>query len=215
MSTKQLAGASAGIAAALALSVSAALAATNRHEAPRMIPPDPPASAPARLTAAQPSSFAAQLARARAATAEYADDLARAKADGYRIITPMIPNMGYHFMNPKVQGFDVRKPQILVYEHQGTRWQLGALEWVFTKKPAQAPLPGARYGSFGAGCHYTDGTFVPETSQAACPATSPETKAAFTFWHPTLITMHVWLWYPNPSGLFASTNPLAAAFNRG
>jgi hypothetical protein len=109
----------------------------------------------------------------------------------------------------------VRKPQILVYEHRGTTWQLAALEWVFTKKPAQAPLPGATYGAFGAGCHYTDGTFVPETAQAACPKTSPQTKAAFTFWHPTLITMHVWLWYPNPSGLFASTNPYAAAFNRG
>jgi hypothetical protein len=30
-----------------------------------------------------------------------------------------------------------------------------------------------------------------------------------------LITMHVWLWYPNPTGLFASTNPLAAPFNQG
>jgi hypothetical protein len=215
VSKKHLAGACAGIAAALAVSVSAALATTGRHEAPQMIPPDPPGSAPVRLTAAQPASFAVELAQARAATAKYTGSLGRAKADGYRIITRMIPNMGYHFMNPSVHGFDVRKPQILVYEHQGTRWQLGALEWVFTKKPVRAPLPGAHYGSFGAGCHYTDGTFVPETSRSACPQTSPETKAAFSFWHPTLITMHVWLWYPNPSGLFASTNPLAAAFNRG
>ena len=43
----------------------------------------------------------------------------------------------------------------------------------------------------------------------------PATGAAFTFWHPTLVTMHVWLWYPNPSGLFASTNPLVTPFNRG
>ena len=215
MSRMKLAGVCAGIAAALVVSVTAALAATDRREGPRMIPPDPPGSEQARLTAARPASFVAQLAQARAATAKYAGDLGRARADGYRIITRMIPDMGYHFMNPTVQGFDVRKPQILVYEHQGTRWQLGALEWVFTKKPARAPLPGARYGSFGAGCHYTDGTFVPETSQAACPKRSPQTRAAFTFWHPTLITMHVWLWYPNPSGLFASTNPYAAAFNRG
>jgi hypothetical protein len=33
--------------------------------------------------------------------------------------------------------------------------------------------------------------------------------------HPLLITLHVWLWYPNPSGLFASTNPLVSPFNEG
>lgn len=218
MSTKQLAGVCAGVAAALAVSVSAAMAAGGlRSEAPQRIPPDPGGRGAAyALAGARPSaSLVDQLAEARAATAKYAGDLALAKAHGYRIITRMIPDMGYHFMNPKVQGFDVRKPPILVYEHRGTTWQLAALEWVFAKKPAEAPLPGARYGSFGAGCHYTDGTFVPETSQSACPTRSPETRAAFTFWHPTLITMHVWLWYPNPSGLFASTNPFAAAFNRG
>jgi hypothetical protein len=158
------------------------------------------------------STLVSQLAVARLATAKYASNLQRAKADGYGIITRMIPNMGYHYMNPSVKGFNVAKPAILVYEHRGAAWQLGALEWVFTSKP---PLPGARYGSFGAGCHYTDGTYVPEASQDACPKVSPQTGAAFNFWHPLLITMHVWLWYPNPSGLFASTNPLAAAFNQG
>jgi len=54
--------------------------------------------------------------------------LARAKADGYRIITRMIPNMGYHFMNASVSGFDVSNPPILVYEHRGNGWHLGALE---------------------------------------------------------------------------------------
>jgi hypothetical protein len=29
-------------------------------------------------------------------------------------------------------------------------------------------------------------------------------------WHPRLVTLHVWLWYPNPDGLYASTNPLVA-----
>ncbi len=143
------------------------------------------------------------------------NDLGRAKQDGYAIITRMLPNMGYHFMNPKVKGFDPRKPPILVYQHGGKGWQLGALEWVFPSKPAHPPLPGARYGTFGAGCHYADGTFVPATAQSSCPTTSPQTGKAFTFWHPTLVTMHVWLWYPNPSGLFASTNPLVTPFNRG
>ena len=155
------------------------------------------------------------LALARIATAKYVSDLGRARADGYQIITKMIPNMGYHFMNASVKGFDVRKPPILVYEHRGTSWQLGALEWVFTSKPATPPLPGAKYGSFGAGCHYADGTFVPSETQDGCPTTAPGSGAKFGFWHPLLITLHVWLWYPNPSGLYASTNPLAAAYNGG
>ena len=74
---------------------------------------------------------ASQLARARAATARYATDLDAAKADGYRIITPMMADMGYHFLNPAITGFDVEKPPILVYVHTGDAWQLGALEWLF------------------------------------------------------------------------------------
>src|SRR5262249_14916800 len=124
---------------------------------------DARASTGADVAAGQP--LAATLLQARLATAKYVTSLAAAKADGYRIITKMIPNMGYHFMNPKVTGFDATKPAILVYEKSGSRWQLGALEWVFPKKPATAPLPGARYGGFPAACHYADGTFVPEPSQ--------------------------------------------------
>ena len=86
---------------------------------------------------------------------------------------------------------------------------------VFTTKPTTAPLPGARYGAFGAACHYADGTVVPAESQDACAATAPGTGAAFGFWHPNLITLHVWLWYPNPTGLFSGINPLVRPFNAG
>ena len=145
------------------------------------------------------SKLSVRLAAASAATAKYVNDLPLAKKNGYRIITKLIPAMGYHFMNPAVKGFDITKPPILVYEHNGKKWQLGAIEWVFPKKPATPPLPGATYGAFG----------------AACPATAPGTGAKFGFWHPNLVTMHVWLWYPNPNGLFASTNPHVAPFDQG
>jgi hypothetical protein len=155
---------------------------------------------------------AGQLARARLATARYANDLGAAKADGYRILTKKIAGMGYHFLNPAVKGFDVRRPPILVYERHGARWQLGALEWIFPTKPAVAPLKGATYGSFPAACQYGDGTFVPTASEAGCAPTSPQSGAPFTFWHPRLVTLHVWIWYPNPAGLYASMNPLVDAF---
>ena len=173
------------------------------------------AAGPASSAPTGKSTLVSQLALARVATAKYVNNLGRAKADGYGIITQMIPNMGYHYLNGKIQGFDVRKPPILVYERSGNSYQLGAIEWVFTSKPAKPPLPGAKYGSFGAGCHYKDGTFVPAAAQSDCPTTNPQGGAAFNFWHPLLITLHVWLWYPNPSGLFASTNPLVAPFNEG
>ncbi len=161
------------------------------------------------------SSLATQLALARLATAKYATNLGRAKADGYGIITRMIPSMGWHFMNPKVTGFDVRKPPILVYLRRGGVWQLGALEWVFPKLPATRPIQGARYGVFGAACHYTDGTFVAADDQSKCAQTSPQTGAKFSFWHPSLVTLHIWLWYPNPSGLYSGTNPLVTPFDKG
>jgi hypothetical protein len=169
-----------------------------------------------RVHVAHPASHAiltADVAAGRLATARYATSLPAAKAAGYQILTRMIPDMGYHFLNPNVKGFDVRKPPILVYEHRGSAWQLGALEWVFTSKPAKPPLPGAQYGTFPAACHYVDGTFVPESAQATCPSTSPQTGAPFHFWHPLLITLHFWIWYPNPSGLYMGMNPMVRPFN--
>ena len=159
--------------------------------------------------------LAAQLADARFATAEYATDLEAAKADGYSLqITPNMPGMGFHFLNPSVGGeFDVTKPPILVYVKRGSDWQLAALEWVFTERPDKKPLKGAKYGSFPAACHYADGSFVPAAAETDCTPTNG--GAVFTFWHPRLVTLHVWLWYPNPDGLYASTNPLVAPLTGG
>ena len=173
------------------------------------------AADPPHAAAANASRLTADVAAGRLATAKYVNNLARAEADGYGIITRMIPEMGYHFLNPKVSGFSISKPPILVYEHHGATWQLGALEWVFTSKPAKPPLPGAQYGTFAAACHYVDGTFVPEDAQSSCPATSPQTSAKFNFWHPKLITLHFWIWYPNPAGIYSGMNPLVRPFNEG
>jgi len=164
---------------------------------------------------AKPASVASDMMAARAATAKYANNLGQAKADGYGIITKMIPNMGYHFMNPKVTTFNVSKPPILVYEHHGSKYQLGALEWVFTSIPTKAPLPGAKYGVFGAACHYVDGTFVFQTDKTKCAPKSPQTGAKFNFWHPRLVTLHFWVWYPNPAGVYSGINPNVHGFNNG
>ena len=106
-------------------------------------------SATATKQTAVSQSLAVTLSRARLATAKYATDLAAAKAAGYGIITKMIPDMGFHFLNPKITKFDATKPTILVYPSAAGPGQLGALEWVFPSKPTKPPLPGATYGSFG------------------------------------------------------------------
>jgi hypothetical protein len=126
----------------------------------------------------------------------------------------MIPNMGYHYLNPKIDGFDVTKPPILVYVHKGDAWELVALEWVYPKKPAAPPIKGATYGSFDAACHYKDGTFIKAYAEATCVKRHPTTGAEFAFWHPPLVTFHVWIWYPNPNGVFGEYNPLLTPFNK-
>jgi hypothetical protein len=89
-----------------------------------------------------------------------------------------------------------------------------AIEWVFpNKKPATAPLKGARYGTFGAACHYVDGSFVMASAEAKCAKTNAKTGAKFNFWHPPLVTMHLWIWYPNSNGVFGEFNPLLTPFN--
>jgi len=161
------------------------------------------------------SKLTNQLAEMRLATAKYATNLNRAKAAGYQVITPMMPNMGIHYMNPSITGFDITKPQILVYEHHGSVWQLGALEWVFPSIPKTPPLKNVTFGFFPAACHYKDGTFIPDENSKTCPTTNPKPGSAFNFWHPDLTTVHVWVWYPNPAGLYSSTNPLVAPFEGG
>jgi hypothetical protein len=52
------------------------------------------------------------------------------------------------------------------------------------------------------------------TTASSCPQRAPHSHE-FTFWHPDLTTMHLWIWYPNPDGLYGSTNPLVTPFNRG
>jgi len=86
------------------------------------------------------------------------------------------------------------------------------LEWVFPEEPAEPPFPGAEYGEFAAACHYLDGTFVPAEAEADC-APAGESGSAFSFWHPLLKTLHVWLWFDNPDGIFAGMNPLVGPFN--
>lgn len=153
---------------------------------------------------------AADVAAMRAATAAYVNDLNAALADGFFIITQHMPGMGHHFLNPawSADGFDPNEPPILIYVEDGDDWSLVGFEWVFGEEPAEPPMDGARYGAFPAACHYSDGLFVEAAAEEDCDATHAESGADFTFWHPDLVTLHVWGWLHNPDGLYSPTNSL-------
>ena len=55
-----------------------------------------------------------------------------------------------------------------------------------------------------------DGRGRRANAQSQCAPTSPQTGAKFNFWHPALITLHFWIWYPNPAGIYSNMNPLVA-----
>jgi hypothetical protein len=39
--------------------------------------------------------------------------------------------------------------------------------------------------------------------------------AAFAFWHPDFVTLHLWVWYPNSDGIYSGANPLVRPFKKG
>ena len=122
-----------------------------------------------------------ELARARMATARY-HNITRAIADGYVDIDVFIPNMGFHYLKPAVldETFDIERPELLVYANLNNenRLRLVAVEYaVPTSLTATAPE-----GFTGDSDHW-------------------HRNDEFSLW-----TLHAWVWYPNPDGVFAELN---------
>ncbi len=96
--------------------------------------------------------------------------------------------MGVHFLNPAMIGpkLDPLHPQVLIYEPSGETLRLAAAEWFVplatgvTERPVifGRPMEGPMEG------HYP---LMPSSMHH--------------------YDLHVWLWKPNPAGLFSPTNP--------
>ena len=159
---------------------------------------------------------AVELARARAATARYATDLAAAKADGYRIITPMMPDMGYHFLNPAIAGLRRREATHPRLPPDRGAWQLGALEWVFPEKPATPPLAECdlRHVRRRLPLRRRHVRRSPTPRRAAPQrALTPARRSCSGTRHSSRCTSGSGT--PTPDGLFSGTNPLVTPFNQG
>jgi hypothetical protein len=83
------------------------------------------------------------------------------------------------------------------------------------EKPAKAPLPGATYGSFGAACHYKDGTFVFQADQNALRGEEPAERLGVQLLAPGPRDPARVGVVPEPGGVFSGMNPLMRPFNKG
>ena len=136
------------------------------------------------------------------ATARF-HDLDAAKAAGYNALVTDVqgitciadPNgagaMGVHYANPSFLGdggvIDPTKPEALVYgPNAAGQPKLAALEYILFASEWPHPLndPPTLFGG--------DFLYTPFPNRYGLPA----------FW-----ALHVWIWHPNPSGLFKAWNP--------
>lgn len=153
------------------------------------------------------------IADIRTATQRY-QDVEQAKEDGYAQISGNMPLEGYHFYKAGITQFDYTHPSTLLYTRADGHWQLLALEYAVPReRPAESPFPGIDWERDLAMCRYADWQEFPSRSSEGCPQIHPETKSSFAAWYPDMWVIRLWLWYPNPYGLFASVNPLLAPFD--
>lgn len=153
------------------------------------------------------------IAEIRMATQRYLD-VEQAEADGYVQISGNVPLEGYHFYKAGIAQFDYGRPSTLLYIRADGQWQLVGLEYAVLKdRPVESPFPGVAWERHLAKCRYADWQELRARSSEACPRAHPDTQSAFVAWSPDLWVIHLWLWYPNPYGLFASLNPLLAPFD--
>jgi hypothetical protein len=96
--------------------------------------------------------------------------------------------MGVHFLNPAllVANPDPMKPTLLLYEPDGERLKLVAVEWLIPLSTGVTKRPSIHGQPF-------DGPMEGHT---------PLLPAALHHWD-----LHAWLWKENPLGLWSAVNP--------
>ena len=124
------------------------------------------------------------LAGVRLATAPY-HDLDKAVAAGYQKLLacfdlPGVGGMGQHYVDTSRLDATVEpnRPEALVYEVDGDRLQLVAVEYIVPWSAWVSATPPQLYGR----------SFTSVTS--------------LHLW-----ALHAWIWRPNPDGMFANYNP--------
>jgi hypothetical protein len=129
-----------------------------------------------------PQATLLELQQAKIATARY-HNINNAIADGYEDINVIVPHMGYHYLNAGyLDGtFEADKPELLVYSPNpgNGNMRLVAVEYAVPVSLSQDPPEGFT-GSYD----------------------TWDFNAEFQLW-----TLHAWVWYYNPDGIFTDLNP--------
>lgn len=147
----------------------------------------------------------AEIADIRDATARY-HDLDAALADGYVLFyrcteQPGVGTMGQHFANLDLvvgdPGIDPLRPEVLVYEPKlnGDGYRLVAVEYV----TIQALWESA------------NGAAIPTVLDQELSLVG----AGNRYGMPPFFERHVWLWSPNPNGMFSDWNPNVSCRGNG
>jgi len=137
------------------------------------------------------------LAKVRQATTKY-HDVNVAIADGYVPTNacdaiPGVGGMGYHYFNPSL-GMDSKvnltTPEILMYASAGNGLRLVGVEYFVGISAPDAPIPNPA---------------PPVPVLFGLPFDGP--MLGHIPGMPPHYDLHVWIWQPNPSGMFAMWNP--------
>jgi hypothetical protein len=154
---------------------------------------------------------AGMLETARQATAKY-QDVRAAEADGYKSYGPDVPGMGIHYVGPHRGGFDVERPNILLYEKDSTApggYALVGVSYLLTAEvdadgqPKSPPFPKslANWHRHENICVLPDRSTPNGLSDEQCKARGGKFTPA-TQW-----MVHAWIWKDSPTGVFSPTNP--------
>lgn len=126
------------------------------------------------------------LAQVRRATARY-HDVTVAEESGYVQVSPFVPGMGYHYLKESLMDDEVipTKPEALVYVDNPadeSKRRLVAVEYLIPEGLVgqQSDLDGKFPGVDGDAWHH---------------------EHEIHAW-----TLHAWIWYPNPEGVFHPAN---------
>jgi hypothetical protein len=130
------------------------------------------------------------LANVRKATARYNNE-DKAEADGYLPTDHWVPEMGYHHVNPSLIDGTINhlEPEVLVYQRNPAdpdERRLGAVEYMIPKSAVSDDKSELDDAFPGVDADYWHELTLPDGS---------------SFW-----TLHAWIWYPNPEGVFHAHN---------
>ena len=166
----------------------------------------------AAITYAELQNTAAELDRARRATAKY-QDVHAAEADGYQVVGGDMPGMGIHYvltMEPK--SFDVEHPPILLYTKDATAqngYSLAGVGYFYNApegpdgQPVNPPFPKAL-----ANWHRHDNICVlPHLDNPHSLTEAQCTEKGGHFVAKSQWLVHAWIWKENPKGIFTPDNP--------